>query len=149
MNTNNNNESSTTAKTGLGIGIGALGLLLLQNGAFGNVLGGNRPTPPAPATQSDIVYERQLTTKDMEIAKLQAQIYTDDKVDALRRELQATTAAQREYNVANSAAVASINAQTATLMKMTGTIINAPAMLSSEAAASAFKAQVASAQNNG
>ena len=147
--TNNGNESSATAKTGLGLSIGALGLLLLQNGALGGVLGGNRPALPTPASKDDIAYERQLTTKDMEIAKLQAQIYTDDKVDALRRELQSTTAAQAVFNATMSGTVATINAQTKQLMGMTGLIINAPAMAASEAAVSAFKANTAAAQSNG
>lgn len=129
-------------------GVSLLTQLLTGNLNLGGIAGGRPPAGDPPWTR-DMSYERSLTTKDMEIAKLQAQIYTDDKVDTLRRELQAATAAQREYNVANTAAVASISAQTATLMKMTGTIINAPAMLSSEAAASAFKLNGASETANG
>jgi hypothetical protein len=81
--------------------------------------------------------------------RLEAQIYTDDKVDALRRELQAATAAQAVFNATMNGTIAAINAQTQNLAKLTGTIINAPAMLSSEAAASAFKANGASATSNG
>ena len=140
------NGSSGVAKTGLGLSIGALGLLLLQNGALGGIMG-PRPTLPLPASKDDIAYERQLTTKDMEIAKLQAQIYTDDKVDALRRELQGATAAQAVFNATMSGTVATINSQTQQLMSMTGLIINGPAMAASEAAASAFKSNVTAASN--
>ena len=117
--------------TALGLGIGALGLFLLQNGAFGGILGGNRPPVGDPPWSRDMNYERQLTQADAKIGKLEAQIYTDDKVDALRRELQAATAAQSVFNATMSGTVATINAQTKQLMGMTGLVINAPAMLSS------------------
>ena len=137
-----------TAATGVGLGGAALLLALLQGGGLSGIVGGNRPPLPVPASKDDITYERQLTTKDMEIAKLQAQIYTDDKVDALRRELQSATTAQAVFNATMSGTVATINTQTKQLMGMTGLVINAPAMLSSEAAASAFKAN-ATATSNG
>jgi hypothetical protein len=47
---------------------------------------------------------------------------------------------QAEYNVANTAAVATTNAQVMQLMKLTGLVINGPTMLASEGAATAFKA---------
>ena len=94
-------------------------------------------------------YERQLTQADAKIGKLEAQIYTDDKVDALRRELQSATAAQAVFNATMSGTVATINAQTKQLMGMTGLIINGPAMAASEAAATAFTAKSASDTANG
>ena len=141
--------SSTTAKTSLGIGIGALGLLLLQNGAFGGILGG-RPTGGEPPWGRDLSYERQLTQADAKIGKLESQLYTDQQVNGLRQELQAATAAQAVFNATMNGTVATINSQTKQLMGMTGLVINAPAMLSSEAAASAFKASgAAAATSNG
>lgn len=71
--TENGNGSSSTAKTALGIGIGALGLLLLQNGALGNVFGG-RPAAGDPPWARDLAYERALTERDAKIGKLESQL---------------------------------------------------------------------------
>lgn len=147
--TNNERGSSSTAKTALGIGIGALGLDLLQNGGLNLGGFGNRPPLPTPATKDDLAYERQLTEKDSEIGQLKAEKYADaavlaaerrlaDKIAAIETSTAARFAAQNEYNVANTAAVANLNAQTQRLMRMTGIIINGPAMAASQAAASVF-----------
>ena len=127
------------------------GVSLLTQLLTGNLnLGGMGGRPPAgdPPWARDMNYERQLTQADAKIGRLEAQIYTDDKVDALRRELQAATAAQAVFNATMNGTIAAINSQTKQLMGMTGLIINAPAMAASEAAASAFKAN-ASATSNG
>lgn len=157
--TTNNNGSSTTAKTGLGLAIGALGVQLLS-GTFGNVLGGPRPPAGDPPWARDLSYERQLTIANAEIGQLKAEKYADagtlaaerrlaDKIEKIETTMQAAFRAQGEYNVANTAAVASIGNQTAQLMKMTGLVINSQTMLSSEGAASAFKVGATSAEANG
>lgn len=145
--TENKTPFNGTAVTGAALGGSAL-LVQLLTGAFGGILGG-RPPVGEPPWARDMNYERQLTQADAKIGKLEAQIYTDDKVDALRRELQAATAAQAVFNATMNGTVATINSQTKQLMGLTGLVINAPAMLSSEAAASAFKANGASAASNG
>lgn len=145
--TENKTPFNGTAVTGAALGGSAL-LVQLLTGAFGGILGG-RPPAGDPPWARDMNYERQLTQADAKIGKLEAQIYTDDKVDALRRELQAATAAQSVFNATLNGTVATINSQTKQLMGLTGLVINAPAMLSSEAAASAFKANGASAASNG
>lgn len=144
--TENKTPFNGTAVTGAALGGSAL-LVQLLTGAFGGILGG-RPPAGDPPWARDMNYERQLTQADAKIGRLEAQIYTDDKVDALRRELQAATAAQSVFNATMNGTVATINSQTKQLMGLTGLVINAPAMLSSEAAASAFKAN-ASATSNG
>ena len=146
--TTNEKGSSTTAKTGLGIGIGALGLLLLQSGAFGGILGG-RPPAGDPPWARDMNYERQLTQADAKIGKLESQLYTDQQCNAIRQELQGATAAQAVFNATMNGTVAAINAQTKQLMSMTGLIINGPAMAASEAAATAFTGRAASETSNG
>lgn len=119
-------------------------------GNGGGLLGNGMPPSGDPPWARDMNYERQLTERDAKIGKLESQIYTDDKVDALRREIQAATAAQAVYNATNSGIVGTINAQTKQLMGLTGLIINAPAMAASEAAASAFKTPAATtAASNG
>lgn len=139
--------------TGLGLGAGALGLMLLQNGAFGNILG-QRPPVGDPPWSRDMNYERELTTRDAKIGKLEAQIYTDDKINELRRELQSATAAQQIFNSTISTAVATTAEQTRQLMSMTGMYINQPVMAASEGALafSPFKsaaATTASSSTNG
>ena len=107
--------------------------------------------------------ERAMTEKDMEIARLRAEKYADaaalaaerrlaDKIEKIETTMQAGFRTQGEYNVANTAAVASINNQTQQLMKMTNLIISAPAFAESQAAASVFSAKAAAATttaNNG
>ena len=144
--TENGNGSSAVAKTGLGLSIGALGLLLLQNGALGGVLGG-RPQAGDPPWARDMGYERQLTERDAKIGKLEAQIYTDDKVDALRRELSAATAAQAVINAQQGGVIGLLQSQVATLNAMTSPYIKQPVMAASEAALTAFKANATSTSN--
>lgn len=153
MVTETNNEKKSpwngTAATGVGLGGAALLLALIQSGTLGNFLGGNRPPLPTPASKDDLAYERQLTEKDSEIGQLKAEKYADvavlaaerrlaDKIAAIETSTTARFDAQNEYNVANTAAVANLSAQTQRLMSMTGLIINGPAMAASQAAASAF-----------
>ena len=136
-----------TAVTGAALGGAAL-LVQLLSGSFGNILGG-RPPAGDPPWARDMNYERQLTQADAKIGKLESQLYTDQQVNAVRQEIQGATAAQAVFNATMNGTIAAINAQTKQLMGMTGLIINAPAMAASEAAASAFKANGASAANNG
>ena len=108
------------------------------------------------ATYRDLDYERQLTVANAEIGQLKAEKYADtvtlaserrltDKIEEVKAAMQAGFRAQGEYNVANTAAVASINNQTAQLMKMTNLIIAAPAFAESQAAAAPFMAKAAAA----
>lgn len=135
-----------TAVTGAALGGAAL-LVQLLTGAFGNVFGGGRPPAGDPPWARDMNYERQLTQADAKIGKLESQLYTDQQVNAVRQEIQGAAAAQAVFNATMNGTVAAINAQTKQLMGMTALVINAPAMLSSEAAASAFKANTASEAN--
>ena len=144
--TENKTPFNGTAVTGAALGGSAL-LVQLLTGAFGGILGG-RPPVGEPPWARDMNYERQLTQADAKIGKLESQLYTDQQVNGLRQELQAATAAQSVFNATMNGTVATINSQTKQLMGLTGLVINAPAMLSSEAAASAFKAN-ASATSNG
>lgn len=134
-------QGNALAGTGVGLGAGALGLLLLQNGVLGNITGGNRPPAGEPPWSRDMGYERDLTQKDMEIGKLQAQLYTDQQVNALRQELQAGTAAQAVINAQQTGMLAVLQNQVTQLNAMTGLFIKQPVMAASEAALSAFKAQ--------
>jgi hypothetical protein len=120
-------------------------------GNGGGLLGNGMPPPGDPPWARDMNYERELTKANAEIGQLKAEKYADavtlaaerrlaDKIEKIETAMQAGFRAQGEYNVANTAAVASTNAQVAQLMRLTGLVINAPTMLASEAGASAFKA---------
>ena len=135
--------------TALGLGAGALGLLLLQNGGLGNILGTARPPVGDPPWSRDLGYERDLTGKDMEIGKLQAQLYTDQKVNELRQELQAGQAAQAVINAQQTGMLAVLQNQVQVLNSMTSPYIKQPVMAASEAALSAFKAPAATGASSG
>lgn len=141
-------RSNALAGTGVGLGAGALGWLLLQSGALGNVLG-NRPPAGDPPWARDLGYERQLTTKDAEIGKLQAQLYTDQQVNALRQELQAGAAAQAVINAQQTGAIGILQSQVARYEAMTSMYIKPPVMAASEAALNSFAAKTASTQGSG
>lgn len=139
--TSENNETNRpgygTVGSALGIGIGALALTLLQNGGLNGILGnGGVPRPPMEpvATQRDLRYERELTTKDAEIGKLQAQLYTDQQITELRKELQTATATQAVINAKQSGVIGLLQNQVQTLNAMTSLYIKQPVMAASEAA---------------
>lgn len=148
-----------TAVTGAALG-GASLLVQLLSGGLGGLSLGNRPPVEPPATQRDLGYERELTTKDAEIGQLKAEKYADsavlaaerrlaDKIEKIETSMTAGFRAQGEYNVANTAAVASLSNQTNQLMKMTNLIISGPVMAESSAAATAFTAKTTAAANSG
>ena len=132
---------------GTAFGVGAK-YLLGDGGLFGG--GCNKNV----ATTRDLDYERKLTEANAKIGQLEAEKYADaatlaserrltDKIEEVKAAMQAGFRAQGEYNVANTAAVASINNQTAQLMKMTNLIISGPAFAESQAAAAPFVAKAA------
>lgn len=136
--------------TGVGLGAGALGLILLQNGLLGNLTGGNRPAPEPLATQRDVTYERQLTEKDMEIAQLKAEKYTDqtvlaaerrlaDKIEALNIRVNEMDKAQAVVNTRQTDALVYAQTEITRLDAVFAPYIKGPIMTASEAAASAFK----------
>ena len=150
--TDNNNAyaSSGQGTAALTLGIIGTGLYLLQNGGLGNVLGGNRE---ALVTQRELDFriaaERLNTEKDAIIGQLKAEKYADsatlaaerrlaDKIEAIEKAMAATTLAQQHLNDVTAGFIAGVQEKTNMLMGMTGLVIKAPALLASEAAASAF-----------
>lgn len=157
---NNNKASVGLAGTGLGLGAGALGLLLLQNGALGNMLGGNRPPMEPPATQRDLENERLLTDKDMKIAKLEAQQHANevtlaaerrlaDKIEKIETQLNTTTTTQAVINAQQTGIIATLQGQVMQLNNMTGLYIKQPVMAASEAALTALKPATTTAAASG
>ena len=149
----NEKPSNVLGGTGVGLGAGALGLLLLQNGGLGGLLGNNNvPRPPVPelATQRDLGYERQLTEKDTEIGQLKAQQYADaavlaaerrlaDKIEKIETQLNTTTTTQAVINAQQTGLIATLQNQVFQLNSMTGLFIKPAVMGASEAALNTFK----------
>lgn len=110
-------------------------------------------------------YERELTKANAEIGQLKAEQYANtavlaaerrlaDKIEAIEKSMAATTMAQQHLNDVTAGFIAGVQEKTNLLMGMTGLVIKAPALLASEAAASAFTksgatATPANANNNG
>lgn len=137
-----------SAYTGLALGATALGIQLLAGGNLGGILG--RPPAGDPPWSRDLKYERELTGKDAEIGKLQAQLYTDQQITALRQELTAANAAQAVINAQQNGVLGLLQSQVATLNAMTSPYIKQPVMAASEAALNAFTAKTATtAASNG
>lgn len=158
-------ESTTNGKNYTSSGQGDLNTVLGAIGtaaAFGIIgpnginLGGNRPPADPPVSQRELDIrlqcERNLTEKDMRIGQLEAEKYSDKgDLETERRFDDKISALQKEINSLNQAN-AFLRERSDLLMRMTGVVINAPTILSSEAAASAFRVNGANAvqtTNNG
>ncbi len=138
----------------------ALGLLLLQNGGLGGILGGNHPPVEPPATKTEVNYERQLTEKDMKIAQLSAEKYADtvvlaaerrlaDKIEKIETQLNTTATTQAVINAQQTGIIATLQGQVMQLNNMTGLYIKQPVMAASEAALTALKPATTTAAANG
>lgn len=125
-------------------GVALLGLLGAGAGLLGRNGMGNNPNPPEFATVRDLANERLLSAKDAEIGKLQAQVYTDAQVNALRQELQATAATQGQFNATAISQIQALQGQTAQLMGMTTPVLKPMVITASEAVAAAAKPASAS-----
>ncbi len=140
--------------TTAGVGIGAAALYAFNTMMRG--LGAGMPPPGGnPPWSRDLEYERELTKANAETASLQAKLDCrtevlaaerrfEDKLDAIEAQI----AAQQVFNATQTGVIATINAQTQQLMRMTGLYINQPVMAASEAALSAFKAGGTSAASS-
>lgn len=127
-------------------GVALLGLLGAGAGLLGrNGMGNGGPNPPEFATTRDLANERLLSAKDAEIGKLEAQLYADRGDNAVRQELQATTATQQVFNATAIAQIQAVQAQTAQLMGMTTPVLKPMVINASEAVAAAAKPAAASA----
>ena len=146
-----NYASSGVGNTALGLSIAALSGWGLSGG-LNNLLGGgnNRPTPPAPATQRDLDYERKLTELNAENGQLKAQIYTDqqvlaserrcmDKIDALRDKVTAMDQAQAVLNAHQSDAIMLAQGEINRMKSVFQLYIGGPTMAASEAVFQAYK----------
>ena len=125
--------------------LAALGTASFAGFNLNNLFGNNRPPAGDPPWARDMQYERELTKANAENGQLKAQIYCDEKINELRRDLTAATAAQQVFNSTVTASIATVTQQTQRLMSMTGLYINQPTMTASEAVANAYKTAAADA----
>ena len=130
--------------------LGTAGAFGLLNGI--SAFGGNRPPMEPPATQRDVSYERQLTEKDMEIAQLKAEKYTDaavlaverrlaDKIEATNIRLNEMDKAQSVLNTRQTDALVYAQTEINKLDAVFAPYIKGQIMTASEAVASTLKAQ--------
>lgn len=100
------------------------------------------------ATQRDLDYERKLTEANAETAALQAKLDCnaavlaserryEDKFDAIEKQINDLSSTQAVFNANTMAAIGVVGQQAKQLAAMTTTIIGAPSILASEAAAKA------------
>lgn len=125
--------------TTAGVGIGAAALYAINSMMRGFGAGG--PPNGNPPWSRDLDYERELTKANAETASLKAQLDCraevlaaerrfEDKLDALEAQINA----QQVFNATQTGVIATINAHTKQLMRMTGLYITQPVMGASEAA---------------
>ena len=115
--------SKGVAGAGLGLGIAGTALGVLQNGGFGNILGGNN-------CGAMFSWERELSHKDSEIAMLRADRDTDKKVlelyqyvDGRMRNIEGQLAQQAVVNAQIGANIGCMQKSIDTLSGLTKTII--------------------------
>ena len=93
-----------------------------------------------PVTRHELGLVQQINSKDAIIAKLESQIYTDAKFEAVNTATQAAIAAQQRVNDAILASVNSLASQAAQFAGMTQTILSPRALAPTEAILASFKA---------
>lgn len=133
-------------------GIALLGLVGAGAGILGNrngYWGGNGQPCPPPVNMRDLENERLLSSKDAEIGKLQAKIYTDQQVNELRKELQAATSAQAVINTKAGDAIGILQTQAAQFASMQMSVLKPVVIKASEAVASAALPASAGAGTSG
>ena len=149
-------KGNGVSNTALGLAIGSLTWQGLQNGLLGGALGGNRPPMEPPATQRDVNYERQLTEKDMEIAQLKAEKYTDqavlaaerrfaDKLENVNIRINEMDKAQSVLNARQTDALVYAQTEINKLDAVFAPYIKGPIMTASEAVATKFETTPAAA----
>lgn len=157
-------EEKSNAQENLNTVLGSIGtagvLGLFGGNGLGGIFGGNRPQPPELATQRDVGYERQLTEKDMEIAQLKAEKYTDaavlaaerrlaDKIEATNLRINALENTQSVLNAHQSDAIKMMQGEIMEVKSVFGAYIRQPIMAASEAALSTFQGKTATAAASG
>ena len=125
--------SKGVAGSGLGLGIAGTALGLLNNGGLGGVLGGYSGCHEnIPVNRYELAKEQEIASLKSEKALLEANIFTDGKLNDLRNYvdrrfngIEAQICQQNVYNATNTAAIGCIQAQIAQLQGLTKVVIPA------------------------
>lgn len=125
--------SKGVAGSGLGLGIAGTALGLLNNGGLGGVLGGYSGCHEnMPVNRYELAKEQEIASLKSEKALLEANIFTDGKLNDLRNYvdrrfngIEAQICQQNVYNATNTAAIGCIQAQIAQLQGLTKVVIPA------------------------
>lgn len=132
METMNEYASKGVAGAGLGLGIAGTALGLMAGGLNGTGLFGNRNVDAscAPVSKFELSQANRIAELETEVKLRDSNIYTDGKmldlykyVDGKFAAVEQELCAQRVYNATNTAAIACINNQIATLMALTKVVI--------------------------
>ena len=132
MEINNEYASKGVAGAGLGLGIAGTALGLMAGGLNGVGLFGGRTADPtcAPVSRYELSQASRIAELETEVKLRDSNIYTDNKmldlykyVDGKFAAVEQELCAQRVYNATNTAAIACINNQIATLMSLTKVVI--------------------------
>ena len=127
-------EFASKAVAGSGLGLGISGTVLgLLNGGLGNLLGGWNNcgcSENQVITRYELGLQNQISAKDGQIALLESNIYTDQKLNDLRNyvdlkvgAVENAVNAQAVYNATNTATISCIQNQVAQLQGLTKVVI--------------------------
>ena len=128
-------EFASKAVAGSGLGLGISGTVLgLLNGGLGNLLGGwnncGHCSENQVVTRYELGLQNQISAKDGQIALLESNIYTDQKLNDLRNyvdlkvgAVENAVNAQAVYNATNTATISCIQNQVAQLQGLTKVVI--------------------------
>lgn len=128
-------EFASKAVAGSGLGLGISGTVLgLLNGGLGNLLGGwnncGNCSENQVVTRYELGLQNQISAKDGQIALLESNIYTDQKLNDLRNyvdlkvgAVENAVNAQAVYNATNTATISCIQNQVAQLQGLTKVVI--------------------------
>lgn len=127
-------EFASKGVAGAGLGTGIAGLTLgVLNGGLGNLLGGWNNcgcSENQVITRYELGLQNQISAKDGQIALLESNIYTDQKLNDLRNyvdlkvgAVENAVNAQAVYNATNTATISCIQNQVAQLQGLTKVVI--------------------------
>lgn len=132
METYNEYASKGTANAGLTLGVIGTALGVMAGGLNGTGLFGNRNSDAScnPVSRYELSQASRIAELETEVKLRDSNIYTDNKmldlykyVDGKFAAVEQELCAQRVYNATNTAAIACINNQIATLMSLTKVVI--------------------------
>jgi hypothetical protein len=132
MEMENRYASKGVAGSGLGLGIAGTALGLMNNGGLGGIFGGYGCHENTPVNRYELAKEQEIASLKSEKALLEANIFTDSKLNELRNYVdhrfsgvEAQICQQAVWNATANANIGCIQAQIAQLQGLTKVVIPA------------------------